>query len=150
MSGSISRKQVVAAQLKRLEREMANLERFPESDDAFADGTVIKFEKTGSGVIYTYAAVKAKSDIWYITGRRVSLNEDTAVSLDGGPRTYGFLIELIEDSPVYVATRWQSLAQVMEYLEADREKVVEYAAEVEITADTGGFNAPSDDADRRS
>lgn len=71
----------IRASLRRLERELAELERFPE--DTFAEGTIIRFEiwytphstvaavnHCGVSERFTYAALKAGNQ-WWVTGRHL-------------------------------------------------------------------------------
>lgn len=63
----------IRASLRRLERELAELERFPEDD--FTEGTIIRFEisfvlPTGERKLFTYAALKVVG-AWWVTGRHL-------------------------------------------------------------------------------
>lgn len=73
------RKEVIEAQMRRLEAELTRLTKY--GDDLFPDGTVLKFKyrfKPSAsnsspqfvyGQWYTYAAIKIKGG-WYMTGVR--------------------------------------------------------------------------------
>jgi hypothetical protein len=61
-------KQQLQAQIDRASERLTRLERFP-TDDTFADGTIIGFDRqfTPDGKIYHYAGVKTPKG-WFITG----------------------------------------------------------------------------------
>lgn len=74
---NMNRRAVIAAQMKRLEREMAVLDRFPEVDP-FVVGDVLKFERVFGGTWdalkdsdsitkFVYVAIKTENG-WYLTG----------------------------------------------------------------------------------
>jgi hypothetical protein len=60
----------LAAQLDRRTKQLAHLDRFPESDP-FADGDVIAFERNfpHGDQRYSYAAQRADG-LWYVTGAK--------------------------------------------------------------------------------
>lgn len=103
----MSRLEDAKASLRRLEAEIAQLERFGDGE-RFNDGDVIRFTKTYNSAqvkgTYTYAALKTSRG-WYVTGR--SYSKDVY--------TYDELIELITCSPcatdIQVSTTWQDVVQ---------------------------------------
>lgn len=92
----MNRRDVIEAQLRNLQRELAILERFPKMD-TYADGTVIKFERVFGGswedmkdvdnvTKFSYAAIKVNGD-WYLSGLRQP----------SGPMKWGKLVEWLGD-----------------------------------------------------
>lgn len=96
----MDRKSSIKSRLAQLELELASLEQFPADD--FADGTVVTFDRLLAGTVYSYAAIKARGDFWYVTG--------------GGSAqhlTWTALTEWIADTftgTMYVMTRGRAIA----------------------------------------
>jgi len=73
----MNRREVIAAEMRRLQKEMAVLDRFPATDP-FENGTVLMFERvfglswedvkdSDTATKYIYAALKV-NNLWYTTG----------------------------------------------------------------------------------
>lgn len=94
----------IKAEIKRLEKELAEAEATPPEPDA--EPAVVFFEKTfGKDQHYTYTAVRA-GEQWYITGNRPGRNPN--------PKSWDQLVEFIcqaeKDMPeVWVASQLERL-----------------------------------------
>lgn len=64
----MSRKDVLRAQLADMQRELAELERFPA--DHFEVGTIVAFDKqfADSDQVFSYSAIKGTQTHWYMSG----------------------------------------------------------------------------------
>lgn len=64
----MTRKDVLRAQLADMQRELAELERFPT--DNFEVGTIVAFDKqfSDSDQVFHYAAIKGTQTHWYLSG----------------------------------------------------------------------------------
>lgn len=68
VESSLSRTEVLRAQIANMQRELTELERFPE--DNFEVGTIVAFDRKfkGNDQVFSYAAIKGTETQWYLSG----------------------------------------------------------------------------------
>jgi len=107
MANQMSRKEMLRQQHGTILTELARLESLP--DEPETDPGMIYFTKSfgkdkrlTTTRVYTYAAVKADNDLWYITGRRamIGLSWDELVEYifgEGDDKTSVWVVTAMEE-----------------------------------------------------